>query len=1177
MIDVATLSPYKGLTPFEDSDLDVLFFFGREREREVVEANLMASRLTVLYGETGVGKSSVLRAGVAHHLRASASTNLEERGEPGLAVVVFDAWRDDPQAALRSAVAHAVTEALGSSLQPPDEEASLTDSLRMWQQVLDGDVYVILDQAEEYFLYHGAEEGAGTFAVDFPAVVNSPGLRVNFLLAIREDALAKLDVFRARIPNVLGNYLRLEHLDPRAARAAIVEPIAQYNRMIDESATVEIEPVLVDAVLDQVVAGRVDVGQTGRGAVENGDGVVRIETPYLQLVMQRLWDEERSAGERILRLETLDRLGGAAHIVHDHVDRALTGLTPAEKDIAARMFDHLVTPSGTKIAHEADDLAKYAHTGEGDVLPVLGKLGNERILRSVAGNGAGSSRYELFHDVLAEPVLAWKAVHEQTGELERQRAEAEKRHRRLLKVVAVAAVALLVMAGVTVFALTQRSEARSQARLARARELAARAVADLDVDPQRSLALAVDATSVRQIPEAEAVLRTALVESKERAVLPSNGPVNSVVFSPGGGRVVTASDDGTARVWSLHGPASVRVLRHEGAVHTAAFSPDGALVVTASEDGTGRIWRTSSGTLVRTLHETGPVTTATFSPDGTLVVTTGERGAQLWRASTGTMLHALRHPGPVVGASFSRDGRQVVTIGSDPDGTNLRARIFDVESGRLTRELDATGATAASFSPDGLRVVTGSLDHTAAVWRVRDGKRLHLFDEHKSGVTDALFGPGGRLIVTTSADDATRVWDARTGARVAIILGHVNEVNSASFSKDGRFLITASTDGTARVWEAATGAPVAVLRGHTDSVTEGDFSPDGREVATAAADGTARVWNSGTPNELRVLARGRASIQTASFGNDGRTVVTAGDDRTARILTAHGRLIRTLGHPASVMSAVSSPDGKRLFTADANGAVRVWRIADGALLRVVQDVSAGPLALSPDGRLLAAPTETGTVRVWKTTTFAPVLALKRGAPFTAASFSPDGRTMATAGEDGTARIWDARTGALARVLRGHKDALTSARFSPNGTLLVTSSRDHDARIWDVSTGKLTELLRGHSSVVFGASFSPDGRWVVTAGPATAGVWQVSDGRLLLYLHGHTQPLTSASFSPDGRRILTSSRDGTVRTYVCELCGGIDDLLRLASARTAGLSGRLTPAQQQRYLSPTPNGAGAAAG
>jgi WD40 repeat protein len=894
MIGGESLSPYKGLTPFEDSEHDVLFFFGRERERELIEANLMASRLTVLYGETGVGKSSVLRAGVAHHLRSLARTNLEERGEPGLAVAVFDSWRDDPLKALRGAVAEAVTLALGGSLRAPDEEGSLVEALRMWQQVLDGDLYLILDQIEEYFLYQGGEEGAGTFAVDFPAVVNNSDLRVNFLLAVREDALAKLDVFRARIPNVLGNYLRLEHLDPQAARAAIVEPISRYNRLVGEPEAVEIEPALVDTVLEQVVAGKVGAGQAGRGAVEGGNGVVRIETPYLQLVMQRLWDEEDSAGSRTLRLETLRRLGGAEHIVRDHVDDALTELTPAERDVAARMFDHLVTPSGTKIAHEIGDLAKYAGAGESDLLPVLTKLGSERILRSVAGDGARGSRYEIFHDVLAESVLAWKAGHEAQRELDRQRAESEKRHRRLVRLMALAAVALLVMAGVTVFALTQRSEARSQARLAHGRELAATAVSQLQVNPELSLALAIESARLKRTSEAEDVLRQALIAARELAILPSGGPVRAVSFSPDGSLVLTASDDDSARIWRADG-VLVRTLRQGGPPTSASFSPEATLVLTAGRDGTARIWRMDTGKQTATLRHGGPVTSATFSHDGRVVLTTSEDGtARIWTAATGAPLLAVKHDRPVLSGSLSNDGRFLVTVSSDRSGLNLRARLFALPGGRLLHELPAKGVTTAAFNPSGTLLVTGSEDHTAAIWQVQSGARLHLLADHRGGVTDAVFGPGGRLVVTTGSDGATRVWDARTGTRVALMLGHANAVNSASFSADGRFLITASSDGTARVWEAATGHPEAVLRGHTDSVAEGTFSPDGRALATASADGTARIWDPGTAPELRLLAVDRGPVRAASFSPDNRLVLTASDDGTARIRTAGGRLLHVL-------------------------------------------------------------------------------------------------------------------------------------------------------------------------------------------------------------------------------------------------------------------------------------------
>src|SRR5581483_8038996 len=126
------------------------------------------------------------------------------------------------------------------------------------------------------------------------------------------------------------------------------------------------------------------LGHRGRATANGRNGTSHIETPYLQLVMQRLWDEERAAGSRVLREETLERLGGAEEIVGDHVKRALTALDPAEKDLAATMFDHLVTPSGAKIAHAAGDLARYAGAEPPSVVSVLDKLGDERSVRSVA-------------------------------------------------------------------------------------------------------------------------------------------------------------------------------------------------------------------------------------------------------------------------------------------------------------------------------------------------------------------------------------------------------------------------------------------------------------------------------------------------------------------------------------------------------------------------------------------------------------------------------------------------------------------------------------------------------------------------------------------------------------------------------------------------------------------------
>ena len=610
-----------------------------------------------------------------------------------------------------------------------------------------------------------------------------------------------------------------------------------------------------------------------------------------------------------------------------------------------------------------------------------------------------------------------------------------------------AAVALLVMAGVTVFALTQRSRARSQATLARARELAATAVSQLPVDPQLSMALGVESADLKRTTQAEDVLRQALISSKERAILPSKAAVRSVSFSRDGSLLATASDDGTARIWRANG-ALLHTLRHRGPVVSAVFNPDGSQVLTASADGTARIWRAGDGGPIATLRHRGPVTSGSFSRDGKLVLTTSRDGtARLWRARTGAPVLVVEHGRPVLSGSLSDDGRLLVTISSDREGQSLRARLFALPSGRLVRQLPAKGVTTASFNPAGTLLVTGAEDHTAAVWRIDDGRRLFLFTDHQGGVTDAVFSPDGKLIVTTSSDGATRVWDARTGQRVVTILGHANAVNSSSFSKDGKFIVTASTDGTARVWEAATGRFEAVLRGHTDSVTEGTFRPDGRAIATASADGTARIWDPGTAPELRVLAVDRGPVWAASFSPDDRLVLTAGDDRTARILTSGGRVLQVLRHPTKVTSATFSPDGKLVFTAGEDRNLRVWRTAGGALVKSVRNVSSGPLALSPDGRPAGRSgrarrgrdprhrrlPSVGEVEAWGATDRCVLQPRRTAARDRRRPMKP---APATERVD-VARIWDARTGTLVQTFTGHRDAVTSVRFSPDGKLLLT--------------------------------------------------------------------------------------------------------------------------------------------
>ena len=236
-------------------------------------ANLKASRLTLLYGESGVGKSSILGAGVMRQLHAEVATNLARHqqaaaamtgavegemlatpfAKPPIAVALFrEPWKDDPVPLVMAAVQRAVEEAAGESVPAWREGDDVVETLKTWTKTV-RTILVVFDQFEEYFLYHPDDDGPETLAGALPAVVNEPDLRVNFMLSIREDSLAKLDRFKKDIP-IFANVLRIHPLDKQAAADAIEEPLKRWKENGDGG--YRAEPAFVTAVIDEVAARR---------------------------------------------------------------------------------------------------------------------------------------------------------------------------------------------------------------------------------------------------------------------------------------------------------------------------------------------------------------------------------------------------------------------------------------------------------------------------------------------------------------------------------------------------------------------------------------------------------------------------------------------------------------------------------------------------------------------------------------------------------------------------------------------------------------------------------------------------------------------------------------------------------------------------------------------------------
>jgi WD40 repeat protein len=491
---------------------------------------------------------------------------------------------------------------------------------------------------------------------------------------------------------------------------------------------------------------------------------------------------------------------------------------------------------------------------------------------------------------------------------------------------------------------------------------------------------------------------------------------------------------------------------HESDVRSACFSPNGTCILTASSDGTARVWDAASAQEIAVLqgHE-GPLLNALFSPDGARVVTMSENGgSHVWELATRRQLLLWRGE-PMWGASFSADGARVAAISSEHV-----VHVYEAASGREIATLrgHAKGVSSASFSPDGARVVTASFDRTARLWNASTGRQLAVLQGHELPVEHASFSVDGALVVTASEDSTARVWDS-AGREIAVLQGHQQRVRAAWFSPDGARIVTVAQDRTPRLWDAVSGREAAVLRGHEGDVCSASFSADGTRIVTASHDGAARIWESLTGRELAIMRGHERELRSASFDPGGTRIVTASADKTARIWDAAvGCEVAVLrGHEAEkVLSAAFSPDGMSIVTGAQDSTARLWDAATGReklVLRGHED-DVQQCAFSPDGNHVVTFSTDRTARVWDAATGDQVeVVSKQALPRPENSHSADGTRIIIGTREGAGWVYDTRGNRIAE-LRGHEWGINSAAFSPDGTRGVTAADDGTARIWDVA-------------------------------------------------------------------------------------------------------------------------------
>jgi len=1149
-------SPYKGLTFFTEDDS--AFFFGRERERDLIISNLKARRLTVVYGQSGVGKSSLLRAGVASRLRELAHENQEAIGSPEFVPVVFSTWRDDPLGSLTRSIADATREFSGRDFAA---EGQLIEVVEAATEQLDAALLVILDQFEEYFLYHGAEEGDDTFFAQFPPAVNRPGLPAGFLVSIREDALAQLDRFKDRTPALFDSLRRVNPLGKAAAREAIVGPIEEFNRRRPGEPQVGWEPALVETVLEQVRAGRVRLDQEGAGTLDGAAGDA-FEAPYLQLVMSKLWQAEVDSGSTNLRLKTLEDLGGAQQIVSTHLATTLDGLSQDERDIATDVFKQLVTPSGTKIALTAKDLSGLTERPDeqAPIEALLEKLQPSRIVRHVPPPPGVEEppRFEIFHDVLASAILDWRSKQATArAEREKQRAEREARtqRRRARNWRTVAVLVVLVVVGGLLWDVGSQSDA------AKSRQLAASAVSNLGSDPELSTNLALQAVTTSVTPEAQNALRQAFGSTQELTSLQARGSVYSVAYSPDGSYVAAVAYTKAidiAELWNTHHPSSPPSILStpRGAdPNEVAFNPAGTKLAVAEGNGYVTMFTMTSagaethGSNIAISDDPSNgygIDYVAFDPDGKSFATEDTNDQLCEYAVTGAAIgctppNSVATPsyGPV---SYNGAGTMLVTL-----SYNTGAILWSVPSLTQLATIGSNVMTDAVFSPSGTEVATTSADGKTLLWDVTSSPpaQLHALDTVGDTIA-ATFNSDGSELATVNDLGQTTVWDSSTGDQVAQLDCDCGVIYSVGFDPTGApRLVTGNENHTVKLWDTLPRQLVGqVVPPGSEELGSAQFVPGTGNhevalVATASNQSQVQIW------DLRTLKL-RASYAGYAFAlvpGDPNQIVTI-DNSTATLQSISGS-------PKTLLSDVDAVAVSQKQTwigiVDTNYLVHLYNLNTGKQIKLscpksfdfpchynqVYDDSTdwivNSIAFDQSQAHLLVSYQSGQALMWNTAHPSEHPCLLQGpdpdAVMWDGQFDLKGDLVVTADNAGNVAVFDTADCSPGHTIRPAKPPmnastgqLNTAVFNPQGTQIVTSEDDGAVRIWDVASGSQLAVFgptpRPNPRAVNSAAFNSNGTEILTAGnDGVARLWSTSGAMPLPQLeqaaHGRiTRDLTS---------------------------------------------------------------------
>ncbi|AUB39758.1 putative ATPase, archaeal AAA+ ATPase superfamily [Nostoc flagelliforme CCNUN1] len=1087
-------------------------------------------KLTVIYGPSGVGKSSTLKAGLVPALKGKV---IGERIPIPIVLSVYTDWLTVLISSLNQVLA-----STGISVNIDSTPTILLEKIRLATE-RNYTIIIILDQFEEFFFISNLSTERIEFYQFFSECLNISFVKI--ILSLREDYLHYLLEFeRLSQKNSIGLYdlgvINKNILD-KDIRYYLGKFSSQDAKAIIHSLTQRSHSELSDELINRLVE-----DLTGEL-----DEVHPIE---LQIVGAQLQIEN------ITTLGQYKLCGGSAKLVERWLGEVIKDCGQENEELTWKLLFELTDQKGTRpLKTKADLAAALVNNHDLDTISSFDTVG-ELILEILVGSGLVlrvreelGDRYQLVHDYLVEPIRQ-KNNYGMLAELEKIKLEKTKAEvaqqlsqkqlnlvlQRRLREARLAGAVLAIMGG-TIAGLWWQADLQKRAAI-RQTLRAERSESNLNISAIAAASEALFASN----KEFDALLES-LRAWRELKQADGVQPDTRM-------RVVTALQQAAYGVTEAN-----RLEGHADIVWGVAFSPDGQLLASGSRDQTVKIWR-PDGTLLQTLKgHTDAVTCVSFSPDGqTLASASLDKTVQIWRKNrvTGEFdpkpYKTLKgHKDWVYSVNFSPDGELLATGSKDKTIKLWR------KDGSLVKILRGHQGWVnwVNFSPDGQFMASSSDDKTVKIWR-RDGSLVKTLQGHQQGVVVAVFSPNGKLLASTGRDKTVILWRRENNTTkdgfdflpYKTLRQHNGTVWSLSFSSDSKKLASTGEDNTINLW-SITGSLLKTFKGHSDAVVSIAFSPNNKFLASGSYDKSVKLWSLDAPTPS-ILQGHRKRVLSVAWSPDGQMLASGSRDRTVKLwqrYTSRGevktRLYKTLvGHTNQVPSVSFDPKGEMLASGSYDKTVKLWRL-DGTLIMTLHGHtdSVMSVSFSPDGQFLASASKDKTVKLWNREGKLLKTLVGHQGWVNSVNFSPDSQILASASDDQSVKLWR-RDGTLLKTFSPHDSWVLGVSFSPTDELLASASWDNTVKLWRRDGTLLKTLLKGYSDSVNAVTFSPNGELLAAASwDSTVKLWS-REGKLIKSLNGHRAAVLSVSFSPDGQTLASASDDNTIILWNLNL----DDLL-----------------------------------